>query len=174
MNITLETIRGFLRSYQNHITHYLVAQSYYRPYRKQDKDIELMVLNLKKDLRHARNCFNKELYGNGAKRKPLLYQPLLIPTLEGTRARESKTITLHYNIYIGNLPKQLTSQDIKELWTYCWHVKVKQASDIYVVTPTHGTKEHLLDYGTKEAEYGNIECWDFENTQIPHLALSAD
>lgn len=84
MRITANTIRDFLDKQQKHITHYVVAQSYYRPYHQLPQAVEHMARNLQKDLRHARNCFNKELYRNGAKRKPLLYQPLLIATLEGT------------------------------------------------------------------------------------------
>ncbi len=33
---------------------------------------------------------------------------------------------------------------------------------------------HWLNYITKEAEIGNIDTWDFQNTQIPHVALAAD
>lgn len=174
MKITREVITDFLVKQEKHITHYVVAHSYYHPYKKEDKDIERMKFNLSKDLRYARNCFNKELYGNGAKRKPMLYQPLLIPTLEGTLDRARKELTLHYNIYLGNLPKQLTVEDVKTLWTYCWHDKAKQSNDIFITKPIKNTNIHLLDYGTKEAQYGNIECWDFENTQIPYTALNAD
>jgi hypothetical protein len=69
--------------------------------------------SLIRDLRYARNCFNRELYGNGARRKPLKYQPLLITTLEGTRQTESPEHTIHYNIYLGNIPTVLTTDDIK-------------------------------------------------------------
>jgi len=31
-----------------------------------------------------------------------------------------------------------------------------------------------INYITKEAEIGNIDTWDFQNTQIPHVALAAD
>ena len=110
MKITTETIRDFLNQQSKYITHYIVAHSNYSAYHKDAKDIQRMTFNLGKDLRHARNCFNKELYGNGARRKPQLLQPLLIPTIEGT----------------------------------------------------------------KEAQFGNLSCWDFENTQIPYSALNID
>jgi hypothetical protein len=174
MRITAQTIRDFLNQQQKHITHYVVAQSYYRPYHATNPQIANMAMNLRKDLRHARNCFNKELYGNGAKRKPLLYQPLLIPTLEGTINTTNPHLTLHYNIYLGNIQKVLTTQDIKELWTYCWHTKANQSNNIFITKPLANTQSHLLHYGTKEAQIGNIDCWDIENTQIPYDALSAD
>ena len=104
MKVTANTIRNFLDAQQRHITHYVVAQSYCRPYHREDWEIVRMCSDLSKDLRHARNCFNKELYGNGARRKPLIYQPLLIPTLEGTKNRANPKLTLHYNIYLGDLP----------------------------------------------------------------------
>ena len=174
MNIQAETIRDFLLNQQQHITHYVVAQSYYPPYHSTTVALERMAINLKKDLRHARNCFNKELYGNGAIRKPMLYSPLLIPTIEGTREVSNPKKSIHYNIYLGNLPKALTTEDIKTLWTYCWVDKAKQKHDIYITEPLANTQSHLLNYGTKEAQFGNTGCWDFENTQIPYLALKAD
>jgi len=174
MKIQAETIRDFLLNQQQHISHYVVAQSYYFAYKKDAKDIERMKFNLGKDLRHARNCFNKELYGNGARRKPLVYQPLLIPTLEGTREIANPQKSLHYNIYLGNIPKILTDDDIKTLWTYCWHTKANQSNDIYLTKPELGTTAHLIKYGTKELQIGNTGCWDFENTQIPYNALNID
>jgi hypothetical protein len=174
VKITTETIRNFLDKNQKYISHYVVAQTYYKAYHKEATDIERMTFNLGKDLRHARNCFNKELYGNGAKRKPFLYQPLLIPTLEGTKNTSNPKITLHYNIYLGNIPKILTTEDIKELWTYCWVDKANQRNDIYIAEVLANTQTHLLHYGTKEAQFGNLSCWDFENTQIPYSALNID
>jgi hypothetical protein len=174
MRITANTIRDFLDKQQKHITHYVVAQSHFHTYQKEDWEIERMRVSLVKDLRHARNCFNKELYGNGAKRKPLKYQPLLIPTIEGTKKTASTKHTLHYNIYLGNIPKILTTEDIKELWTYCWHIKAHQSNNIYITEPLANTQSHLLHYGTKETQIGNLSCWDFENTQIPYNALNAD
>jgi len=174
MQTKMQTIREFLNQQEKHITHYVVAQSHYFAYHKQANDIERMTFNLRKDFRHARNCFNKELYGNGAIRKPMLYSPLLIPTIEGTREVSNPKKSIHYNIYLGNLPKALTTEDIKTLWTYCWVDKAKQKNDIYITEPLANTQSHLLNYGTKEAQFGNTGCWDFENTQIPYLALKAD
>jgi hypothetical protein len=174
MKVTAETIREFLDKQEKHITHYLVAHSHYSAYHKSPADIERMTFNLRKDLRHARNCFNKELYGNGARRKPQLLQPLLIPTIEGTTNKANPQLTIHYNIYLGNLPTILTTEDIKTLWTYCWVDKAQQRDDIYITEPLANTQSHLLHYGTKEAQFGNLSCWDFENTQIPYSALNAD
>ena len=174
MKITTETIRGFLDKQAQHITHYLVAHSHYSAYHKDATDIERMTFNLRKDMRHARNCFNKELYGNGAKRKPQLLQPLLIPTIEGTKEIANPQLTIHYNIYLGNLPKALTTEDIETLWKYCWVDKANQKNDIYITKALANTQSHLLHYGTKELQIGNTSCWDFENTQIPYNALNAD
>ena len=174
MQITIDTIRDFLDKQQHHISHYLVAQTHYFAYHKSKTDIERMTFNLRKDLLHARNCFNRELYGNGARRKPLLYQPLLIPTIEGTHEISNPQKSIHYNIYLGNLPKILTTEDIKTLWTYCWVDKAHQKNDIYITEPLANTQSHLLHYGTKEAQFRNLSCWDFENTQIPYSALNAD
>ena len=81
---------------------------------------------------------------------------------------------MHYNIYLGNLPKSLSTDDIKTLWTYCWHIKANQSNNIYITEPLANTQSHLINYGTKEAQFGNTDCWDFENTQIPYSALNID
>jgi hypothetical protein len=174
MQTTVKIIREFLNKQSKHITHYVVAQSYYRPYHQLPNAIEHMAYKLRKDLRHARNCFNKELYGNGARRKPLIYQPLFIPTLEGTTNTTNPQLTLHYNLYLGNLPSILSTADIKELWTYCWHHKANQSNDIYITQPSTNSQAHILNYGTKELQLGNLGCWDIENTQIPYNALNID
>jgi hypothetical protein len=174
MQVTKEIIREFLDKQQHHVSHYLVAHTHYKAYNKGAKDIERMTFNLRKDFRHARNCFNRELYGNGAIRKPQLLRPLLIPTIEGTNEIENPKKTIHYNIYLGNLPKILTTEDIKTLWTYCWVEKAQQKNDIYITEPLANTQSHLINYGTKEAQFGNLSCWDFKNTQIPYSALNID
>jgi hypothetical protein len=174
MRIDIELIRDFLDKQHEHIAYYMVCHSHYRSYHKSSSDLERMKYNLGKDLRYARNIFNKELYGNRARRKPLLYQPLFIPTLEGTRNTSNPLLTLHYNIYLGNLPTILTKEEIQELWKYCWHTKAHQSNDIFITKPLANTQSHLLRYGTKEGQIGNISCWDFENTQIPYSALNAD
>ncbi len=174
MRVTAKTIRDFLEKQQRHITHYIVAQSHFHTYHKMDWEIERMCTTLRKDFRHASNCFSKELYGNGPRRKPLLYQPLLIPTLEGTKNTVSPKHTLHYNIYLGNLPKILSTDDICELWRYCWVEKAHQKNDIYITETLANTQAHLLRYGTKETQIGNLSCWDFENTRIPYDALNTD
>ena len=93
---------------------------------------------------------------------------------EGAKNTSNPQLTLHYNIYLGNLPKILTTEDIKELWTYCWVEKAHQNNDIYITKPLANTQSRLLRYGTKETQIGNLSCWDFENTQIPYNALSTD
>jgi hypothetical protein len=171
MKIPSNIIREFLNTQAKHVSHYIVAHSYYHPYHKQAHDIKQMTFNLQKDLRHARNCLNKELYGNGARRKPLLYQPLFIPTLEGTTNTANPQLTLHYNIYLGNIPSAYTTETIHQAWTYCWHTKAHQKNDIYIAVPQPNTQSHLINYGTKELQIGNVECWDIMNTQIPYNAF---
>jgi len=95
MKVSAETIRNFLNQQQKHISHYVVAHSYYFAYHKQAKDIEAMTFNLQKDLRHARNCFNKELYGNGARRKlafPRFGRQLILSTMNQGGSDEANQI----------------------------------------------------------------------------------
>ena len=45
MRTTANTIRDFLDKQQKHITHYVVAQSYYRPYHQLPQAVEHMAHN---------------------------------------------------------------------------------------------------------------------------------
>ena len=53
---------NFISSNGNKITHVIVAHTHFRPCNKSKKQIELMTLQAKKNLRHALNCFSKLLY----------------------------------------------------------------------------------------------------------------
>ena len=137
MQVTIDTIRNFLDKQQHHVSHYLVAHTHYKAYHKSATDIERMTFNLRKDLLHARNCFNKELYGNGARRKPQLLRPLLIPTMEGTKEIENPQKTIHYNIYLGNLPTILNR------YQYLRHFPTSLGTALQILPE----KVHCCNYG---------------------------
>ena len=61
------------------------------------------------------------------------------------------------------------------MFAHCW-VEKAQLSDKGIWLQKANSKDNFrwIDYSTKEAEKGNLDTWDFENTQIPYVALSAD
>lgn len=130
----------------------------------------------KQDCRHIRNCLNKEFYGRRAQRKPLLHQPLLIATLEGSLVITDRDLTLHYNFSVGNVPGGITDADFEDTFRVCWVDRANQRNNIWHYRA--GDFEHgangWLGYSMKEVQSrGNLKVRDFQNTQVPYEAFGA-
>ena len=64
---------------------------------------------------------------------------------------------------------------VKSVFAHCWVEKSGMSADkLWIRDANVSENIGWLHYITKEAEYGNTETWDFENTQIPHKALAMD
>ena len=61
MNYTANDIAEFFNAQEHLVTHVIVAQTKFRPYRKSKQAIDMMATEAKKNLRHALNCFAKQL-----------------------------------------------------------------------------------------------------------------
>lgn len=169
-------ISKFLQEHSHRITHVAVAHTRYKTFERSDAGMQKIVELAKSDCRYFRNCLNKELYGRRAQRKPLLYQPLLIATLEGSLVTNDRDLTLHYNFSFGNLPAGITDTEFENTFRECWVDRAKQRNNIWHYRPReveHGANG-WLGYSMKEAQgRGNVDVWDFENTQIPYAAFDA-
>ena len=166
----------FLDALSHRITHITVAHTRYRTFERDEFGMARIVEMAKQDCRHFRNCLNKELYGRRAQRKPLLYQPLLIATLEGSLVNTDRDLTLHYNFSFGNLPAGITDADFENTFRECWVDRAKQRNNIWHYRPgdSEDGANGWLGYSMKEAQSrGNLEVWDFQNTQIPYEAFGA-
>jgi hypothetical protein len=175
MKITDETIREFLCSHANHITHWAVAHTHFHTYHATNAEVLSMKTAAQKQVRYFLRTFNQYLYQSKAHRKPQLYTPLVITTIEFAKASPFKQDTMHFNFALGNIPKNLTTEELRKIFEHCWVDKAKLSSKaLWLKDAVQAENTNWLNYITKEAETGNIETWDFENTQIPHLALTAD
>lgn len=185
MNYKAQDIAEFFSSYQKHVTHTVVAHTNAHTFGLSDGAIELAAQRARNDLRFALNCFNKSLYPNRTNlpvRKPLQFRPLCFVTIEGARHTADPASTIHFNISLGNLPKQLTTTYIEICFRHAWHVKAKQSNDIFV----EATNDYPCDsvrwtnYALKEAQQDTRKAWatdgtwDVENCWIPHAAFAAD
>src|SRR5690242_1060474 len=97
MDSTYRTIRRFLETHAVDITHTAVLHTRYTTYGRTSLGMQRIVELAKQDCRHFRNCFNKRLFGRRAARQPMLHQPLLLATLEGSLEATDRDLTLHYN-----------------------------------------------------------------------------
>ena len=171
-------ITEFLQQHSHRITHAVVAHTRYKTFERSDFGMQRIVERAKQDCRHFRNCLNKELFGgNLSTRKPLLYRPLLIATLEGSLVSTDRDLTLHYNFAFGNLPQRITEAEFQTMFRNCWVNHAKQRDNIWhdVMGGDERKAGGWLGYSLKEAgQRGNVAVWAFENTQIPYAAFDAD
>ena len=126
-NYTAHDIKDMFDSYKQHVSHVIVAHTYHRPYVantnvgrfknvRADNYLKQKLVETSKDTRYALNCFNKLLYPNATNkvvRMPDFYKPLAFVTIEGATETTDRAKTIHANIALGNLPKELTTEDIE-------------------------------------------------------------
>jgi hypothetical protein len=176
MSSTYHTIRSFLDQHAVDVTYTAVAHTRYTTYGRSERGMTRIVELAKQDCRHFRNCLNKRLFGRRAARKPLLYQPLILATLEGSLDTSIRDLTLHYNFALGHLPEGTTDAELRNALRGSWVDQAGQRDDIYLenVTGNIARASGWIGYSLKEAETRrNHAVWDFENTQIPYDALAA-
>ena len=173
MNRNAETLRTFFNQHSNAVTHIAVAHTNFRPYNCTETQIDGMVKDAQKQVRFFRRCFNQFMYGSKAHRKPMQYQPLLLTTMEGATATASKAQTIHFNFSMGNIPECLSTADLRAVFEHCWVEKAQLSGrELWLTQATRQGTSGWHSYITKEAERGTIATWDFENTQIPFVALA--
>lgn len=167
-----QEIKNFILQYSNHVSHVAVAHTDFHTFNCNDKQIEQMVREARKNCRHFRNCFNQFLYQAKSKRKPELFQPLMITTIEGARDTGSRANTIHFHFALGNIPDCLSAEELRQVFEHCWIEKAGMGSrDIWLQPARQQEASAWLSYITKELTRDNIDAWDFENSQIPHQAL---
>lgn len=172
--IAAKDIRCFFNRYSQSITHLAVAHTHFRPANCTQAEIDKMVQSASKRVRHFRNCFNQFLYQAKSKRKPLLYQPLMLTTVEGADGKLTREKTIHFNFSLGNIPTCITTSELRAIFAFCWVEKANlSAQSLWLDDAPVLEVARWNNYITKEAERGNVSTWDFCNTQIPFEALAS-
>jgi hypothetical protein len=182
---TAQHIAEFQNKYSKHVSHIVVAHTHFRPFNKSQFQIDRMAEEAKRDCRHALNCFAKLLYPNATNnpiRKPLLYRPLSLVTIENAKEHLGNEQTIHFNIALGNLPKVLLTEEIETLFKHAWANMANQSDDVKVYSVKGKVSEACkwIRYSLKEAQQEHnlawkIEgTWDVQNCWIPHAALNSD
>ncbi|MDB3948223.1 hypothetical protein N9370_00450 [Paracoccaceae bacterium] len=168
---------------QSHLAQfYVVAHTNICPARLSAKTLHTRVQTAKQDLRHTLNVLAATLHqkqSNLVRRKPNLYRPLALTTIEAVDTAQAATLTTHFNIILGNIPKHFRQAEtidgiFRHTWTNC-----RQSEDVHTQTII-GSSKGLNFYVLKEAYYdkqkivGDISTWDIDNTFIPNAAVYAD
>lgn len=167
-----KTTKDYLNLYAPLCTHALTLQMKL-PTLNASK--ERMNILLERAQRTARQ-FNRRLavaaYSNGAVRKPNIYHPLIITAIEGTLNTYDKNRTLHLHIALGNIltptSRIQTEEQLKTTIRSEWLATADGVDDIDI---QQMTSDRWITYITKEFDYGNTECIDWQNCYIPHAAL---
>lgn len=175
MKITADHIRNYLHEHSSHITYWAVGHTHFHTYKASPQQLERMKQQAQAQCRFFRRSFSQFLYQAKALRKPHIYSPLLITTIEGVKASPFKQDTIHYNFAIGNIPNSINAEELRQVFEHCWVDKAQMSGkNLWLQAADSNQNKQWLNYITKEAEIGNIDTWDIENTQIPHVALAAD
>lgn len=185
MNYRAADIASFFATHESKVTHNLVAHTKFRPCRYTQNQIDAMATQAKQDLRYALNFFAKSLYPNHTslvQRKPHIYRPLSLVTIENIKETTDEEQTIHFNICLGNIPKHLNTADIASRFKHAWVDKANQKDDIYIT--------HKDEYGadinkwfsyivkdankSKQLAWTTSGTWDVENSWIPNNAINTD
>ena len=92
---------------------YIVAHTNICPARLSLKTLHTRVQAAKQDLRHTLNVLAAALHPNQSnlvRRKPHLYRPLALTTIEAINTAQASALTTHFNIILGNIPSTLGKQ----------------------------------------------------------------
>lgn len=167
-----KTIVNFLKSYTPFCTHALTMQMNLPTLNASDAHMEYLHEQATKNVTHFINRVAYKAYGNGAKRKPNKYSPLIITTIEGTLNTYDTNRTLHAHMAIGNIITP--NSNIKTEEQLLATIKTEWLNTTYgnkniLVEKMHSTG--WINYITKELYNGNMDCISWENTRIPHAAL---
>jgi hypothetical protein len=181
-NYNATDIQTFFDAQAHLAQFYIVAHTNICPARLSAKTLHTRLQTAKQDLRHTLNVLAATLHpkqSNLVRRKPNLYRPLTLITIEAVDTAQAATLTTHFNIILGNIPKHFRQAEtidsiFRHTWTNCW-----QSEDVHT-QPIIGSSKGLNFYVLKEAHYnkqkivGDISTWDIDNTFIPTAAVYAD
>jgi len=161
---------------------YIVAHTNICPGRLSAKTLHTSVQAAKQDLRHTLNVLAATLHptqSNLVRRKPNLYRPLALTTIEAINTAQASTLTTHFNIILGNIPQHFRqAATINSIFRHTW-TNCRQSEDVHT-QPIIGSSKGLNFYVLKEAHYdkqkiiADISTWDVDNTFIPNAAVYAD
>lgn len=182
---TAKDIVEFYAQYERHITHVCVAQTRFRVFEKIPQQITKIMEQVSQDVRHCLNVFSSSIYtgkSNKARRNPLKFKPLSFVTIEGSSQTTDREKTIHVNIALGNLPKNLSAIELEIHFRKAWVKKANQANDVFFDKASEYPSNVIsfLGYSLKEAQqtrhkaWSENSIWDVTNCWIPHAALSED
>jgi hypothetical protein len=164
--------KDYLYLYAPHCTHALTLQMKLPTLNASKARMSILLERARRTVRQFNRRIAVAANGNGATRKPNLYHPLIITTIEGTLNTYDRNRTLHAHIALGNIltahSNIKTEYQLETIIRNEWLATADGVDDIDI---QQMTSERWITYLTKEFENGNRECVDWQNCHIPHAAL---
>ena len=190
-NYTEEDINNWVSKYYEQFQFLVVAHTNCYPKDKSLQTIFSQQIKRQEFLQKTLIEVSKTLYKN----EPFLprdyrdeYGMLQFSTVEFNSPNVREGETMHFNVMLGNLPKDYKKEQLKEVFLGTWNKKLKQSKDVWVysvddlVNMNEGTDSPISAfsrYSLKDA-YANkskaweVEgTWDVQNTWLPPSKLLA-
>lgn len=190
-NYTAEDINNWVSKYYEQFQFLVVAHTNCYPKDKSLQTIFSQQMKRQEFLEKSLIEVSKTLYKN----EPFLprdyrdeYGMLQFSTVEFNSPNVREGDTMHFNVMLGNLPKEYTKEKLKEVFLATWNKKYKQSKDVWVysvedlVNMKEGTDSPisafsgyiLKDAYADESKAWKVEgTWDVLNTWLPSSKLLA-
>lgn len=190
-NYTAEDINEWVSKYYDQFQFLVVAHTNCYP---RNKSLQTIISQQSKRSEFmGKTLFelSKRLYKN----EPFLprdfrdeYGILQFSTVEFNTPFVREDDTMHFNVMLGNLPKEYTKEKLKEVFLESWNKKFKQSKDVWVysvedlVKMNEGTDSPISAfsrYSLKDAYADKSKAWKVEgtwdvlNTWLPSSKLLA-
>ena len=167
-----EATQKFLSTYSPYCTHAITLQMRLYTLNALDKKMDLLNECAERTVKQFISRLAYKAYGNGAKRKPNIYYPLVITTIEGTQNNYDINRTLHAHIALGNIltskSKIKTENQLRQIIRDTW-LETSYGADDIDIKKMHNSG--WITYITKEIQNGNLDCVSWVNTHTPNAAL---
>lgn len=189
-NYTAEDINNWVSKYYEQFQFLVVAHTNCYP---KDKSIQTIWTQqykrqemLQKSLLEVSKTLYKEPHLPRDHREE--YGMLQFSTVEFNSPNVRDSDTMHFNVMLGNLPKDYTKEQLKEVFLGTWNKKFKQSKDVWVysvedlVNMNEGTDSPISAfsrYSLKDAYADKSKAWKVEgtwdvlNTWLPSSKLLA-
>jgi len=176
----------YLTKFEPYIQYTAVAHTHFHTVNLSEFELSYRVADAKKACRYFRRKFSQFIYGKRAlKIGQQTHTPLIIshleyistskisnPNYQPLSIKKANAFTMHYHFSFGNIPQCLTEGEVKMIFEHCWVTMAHQSVNSLWLQSARANNSNWLNYSIKEKYKGNDSAWDFENTQIPFMALN--
>ena len=190
-NYTAEDINEWVSKYYDQFQFLVVAHTNCYPRNKSLQTIFSQQIKRSEFLGKTLFEVSKSLYKN----EPFLprdyrdeYGMLQFSTVEFNSPNVREGDTMHFNVMLGNIPKDYTKEQLKEVFLGTWNKKFKQSKDVWIYSvdelvnmkegtdsPISAFSGYILKdaYADKSKAHMVEGTWDVLNTWLPSSKLLA-